>query len=115
MKAAAETVQADLLADATLQTAIAGKHYWELAPKSTKVPFVTFRIQELKRGSKDMGGDYNLSVFCFDSNLTKAAELSELVRAALLNANHRFLSGESGYTDDEAKEGFIQLNFNFNL
>lgn len=115
MKAAAETVQADLTADAALQAVVAGKHYWELAPKGAKVPFLNFRIRENKRPSKDLAGNYQLQVFCFDETLTAAAELSELVKTALVNANHRYQGGESGYTDDEAKEGYIQLNFNFNL
>lgn len=115
MKAAAETVQADLLADTALQAVISGAHYWELAPKEATLPLITFKLRENKRPAKDLGGNYDLQVFCFEKTLTAAAELSELVKTALINANHRYQGGESGYTDGEAQEGYIQLNFNFNL
>lgn len=115
MIAASKTVVADLLADAPLQAEIAGKHYWELAPDNEKVPFLTFRITENPPRTKDGQRDYGLQVRCFEKTLTKAAILAELVETALVAANHKYRGGRSGYTDDEAQEGFVELNFNFNL
>lgn len=115
MKAAAETVRADLLADGPLQAAISGNHFWELAPEKQVVPFITYRIRENKRPAKDFGGNYDLEVYCWHNSLTEAAELAELAREALEKANHRYRGGESGYSDQEGKEGYIQLKFNFNL
>lgn len=115
MLKASETVEQDLLANAALQTAIEGKHYWELAPDNTKAPFATYRITQNPAPSKDRPGDYDLEVWCWESNLTKAAQLAELVKTALENAHHRFRGALSGYTDDDKKEGFIKLMFNFKL
>lgn len=112
---ASETVQADLLADAELQTVIEGKHYWELAPKNAKSPLITFRLSETPRRSKDGLEIYGLEVRCFDSTLTKAAQLADLTKAALIKAKHRYQGATSGYVDNEAQEGFVELNFNFNL
>jgi hypothetical protein len=112
---ASRVVVADLLADAPLQAVINGGNFWELAPDNAKVPFVTFRIVERPRRTKDGREDYDLQVRCFDDTLTKAAELSGLAKTALKEANYRYLGGRSGYTDTEAQEGFVELNFNFNL
>lgn len=115
MKQAAITVKEDLMADANLQAVVQGDHFWELAKESQKTPFITFRLSENKRISKDTDGTYDLEVFCFGKTLMAAAELSDLAKIALENANHRYNGGVSGYTDDQAREGYIKLNFNFNL
>lgn len=112
---AAKTVTADLQAATALQAEISGAHFWELAPENQAVPFITYRIRENKRPSKDKGGNYDLEVFCWHNGMMAAAELAELAREALISANYRFLAGESGYSDQEGKEGFIKMSFNFNL
>lgn len=115
MLEASKKINADLAADAPLQQVISDNHFWELADDNAKVPFVTFSIRENKRGSKDRRGNYDVTLRSFAKNLTEAAILSDLVRSAMEDKQYRYLNGESGYVDSEAREAYIELNFNFNL
>ncbi len=115
MNAAAETIENDLTADTALQAVVNGKHYWELAPDDAKVPFITYSIRENVRATKDRRGNYDVVVRALGSTLTNAAGLADLAMTALRNQNYRYQGGTSGYVDSEAREGFIEMNFNFNL
>lgn len=114
MKKAATRTENALKASTDLQTLLSGKHYWELAPDNVKDEYVTYRILENQQASKDRR-NFDVTHWCFAATLTKASELSELVKAALLNDNQHFRGAESGYIDDDTKEGFIKMVFNFNI
>lgn len=113
MNVAAAKIEALLTAGTALQTLVSGAHYWELAPDKQTLPFITFRIIENTQATKDRTGDYDISVFCFDETLKGASDISNAVKIALEEFNYR--GGISGYQDSEAREGFIQLNFNFKI
>ena len=115
MNQAARTINTDLNADADLQAVVQGKQYWEFAPDNTKTPLITYSIRENKRPTKDKGGNYDVKVRCFGKTLVEASTVSELVYKALIATNYRYRGGESGYTEIEPFEGFVELNFNFNL
>lgn len=115
MKQAATQITTDLAADTALQAVLDGDHYWELAPDNAKVPYVTFRLTENQKASKDRRGDYDVELWCFNDKLTTSADLSELVSNALDKNPYRFRGAQSGYVDDDTKEGFIKLIYNFKL
>ena len=115
MKNAAIQIQTDLTADTALQALVDGEQYWELAPDNTKVPYITYRITENQQASKDRRGDYDVELWCFEKRLTDAAELSDLVKDAMDKNPYRFRGAQSGYVDDDTKEGFIKLIYNFKL
>lgn len=112
---ASEKINTDLLADTDLQNRIAGNHYWEIAPDNFTGDLVVYRLTENKMATKDRAGDYDVRFLCIAKTITGAATLSNLVKTALQDKEYRFLGAESGYTDDEAREGFIQLNYNFKI
>lgn len=115
MKAAATRTETALLASTELQTLISGKHYWELAPDNVKNEYVTYRILENQSVTKTIKRNFDVTHWCFAKTLTKASELSELVKEALMADNQYFMGAESGYVDDDTKEGFIKMVFNFNI
>jgi len=111
---AAKTIQDDLKADTALQAVLLGRSYWELAPDNYALPVITFTVIEDAAVSKDRNA-YRSVVRCFGETLTSAAQLAELAKTALKNAHHKYKGGQSGYTDTEKREGYVELNFNFNI
>lgn len=114
MNTAAERINTDLEADTALQAVIAGKSYRGLAPKNAKVPFVVYRIKENKRPSKDTG-EYEVQIICYQDSLTKASILAGLVKDAFEDNIYRYLGGSEDYADQEGKEAYRELNFNFKI
>lgn len=114
MKVAATRTETALKASTALQALINGSHFWELAPDNTKGEYVTYRIFENTPASKDRRS-FEVTHWCFAPTLTRASDLSELVKEAMLVDRQHFSGAESGYVDDDTKEGFIKLVFNFNL
>lgn len=115
MKAAAERTNTALLANTELQALVNGKHYWELAPDNTKGVYVTYRVLENQAVTKTIKRNFDVTHWCFAPSLTHASDVSELVKEALLNDGQYFRGAESGYVDDDTKEGFIKMIFNFNI
>lgn len=111
MKIASEYVNQVLMAYAPLQAVINGKHYWELAGKNEKGSFIVYRLVENIIPTKQ-SREFVAKIYCFGTSLTEAAEVSELVKEAFDGKGY-FRGGTSGFTDDEKKEGFIELNINF--
>jgi hypothetical protein len=92
--------------------------YWEIAPEDTILPFLTYSILEAPGASKDSNSLITTDIFIFAKNLTESSNISQGIRFFIKNSNNinwRFLGASSGYTTDEAKEGFIKLTFNFKL
>ena len=103
------------MANPVLQGAISGRHYWELAPANTKGTYSTYRILENEVTSKTPRRSFDVEIWSFAATVTGAALLSEMVRAALLGSGMYFKGGESGYVDDNTREGYVKLIFKFNL
>lgn len=114
MITAAKVIKTDLLSDTALQAVIQQRHYWELAPDSYQLPLLTFSIIENPAVSKDRTS-YSVAVRCFANIMSEAASIAELVKTALKNTNYNYRGGKSGYTDTETREGYVELNFNFNI
>jgi hypothetical protein len=115
MKVAAEKTNTALLANTDLQALVSGKHFWELAPDETKGVYVAYRVLENPAVTKTIKRNFDVTHWCFAPTLTLASDVSELVKTALLNDGQYFRGAESGYVDDETKEGFIKMIFNFNI
>ncbi len=113
MLTAAQTLDEDLTALTGVQALINGKQFWELAPKDEKGPLVTYSIKELVRSSKDRQGRYTGTVRCFAKSMSAAAEIAELIKSGYREQNYSYLGGESGYTDSEGLEGYVELRFDF--
>lgn len=114
MLTGSKTVDKDLAAHPPLVAQIGDAFFWELAPDNQKAPYVVYRLTENAKNNKDSNGTYDLEVWCFGNNLTASAQLSQLTKDALQNGHHRFLGAQSGYVDDDTRQGFIKLIFNFN-
>jgi hypothetical protein len=90
--------------------------YWELAEEKTTHPFLTFTIQGNGGASKDSLNDYTIALRIFSKKLSDAARISEILISELNTAsNWRSKGSRSGYTDTSAKEGFIELTYNFKM
>lgn len=114
MNNAAQKIEATLQNNTALQAVLQGKQFWELAPDNTKGVYVTYRIRENFAGATKNRRNYDTELYCFGATLTESAALSELVKTALELGGMYFRGAESGYVDDETKEGFVKVIFTFN-
>lgn len=97
----------------------AGYHgqFWELAPENARPPFITYRINENIRATKDRTGDYSFSVWSWAKNINQAADLDALVQQALEGAtdNYHPSRANSGYVDDDVRSAYIERIFNVKI
>ncbi|WP_435624475.1 hypothetical protein [Flagellimonas sp.] len=117
MKIAADTVSTILSGHTPLQDEIEGRAYWEVGKRGGKGPSVIFRVQENIPTSKT-NRDFIIKLYCFAKSITKAAEISELVKDAFeLNTlvNSYYQGGTSGFNEEDDKEAFVEVNINFKL
>jgi hypothetical protein len=91
--------------------------FWELAEEKTKYPFLTFTVDSPGPASKSGLNEFNLQVRIFAVSLHEAARISGVIKNEIKNnpAPWRDRGTRSGYTDADAKEGFIELTYNFKL
>lgn len=90
--------------------------FWELAEEKTVAPYLVFSIEMLGSASKDQFNDYNVQIRVFDVRLSDAALISEVIVTGLAEGSRWRSKGiRSGYSDTSAKEGFIELTYNFKI
>lgn len=91
--------------------------YWELAPEDTGWPFTVYSIQKTPGRTKDFGGEYSAEIRVFADSLTAGGEIALVIENTIKDQyrNWKFINATSGYTDTDARVGFIQLTYNFKL
>ena len=95
---------------------VTGGVYWELADQEAEWPFVNFSFQGDKPISKEGKREYNVFVRIFAESLTQGATIAQEIHNNIKsNSNWYDRGNRSGYTDNEAKEAFIELTYNFKL
>lgn len=114
MTAAAQHVYEVFTSNPDLVTALPGSMQWELAPENVQLPFGVFSLTKSPPVTKDLRGNYRVLIFVFAENLTDAAEISEVIETEVPKSWKLELI-QSGYTATDAKEAYIELNFNFKL
>ena len=94
-----------------------GEHiYWELAEEDTDYPFITFTVQGERPVTKEGMRDYEVKVRVFAKSLTASATIGKVITDTLKDTTTWKDRGmRSSYTDNEAKEAFIELTYNFKL
>lgn len=102
------------LADARI-SALTQNVNWELAEQNAKPPFINFTVSDSGPGTKDRFGAVECEIRAFGNSITQSAEIIEVVREVAKEQGWKDRGATSGYTDTQAKEGFVQVNFNFNL
>ncbi len=113
---AAIHITSTLNASAAIVAELGEDVYWELAEEDTTHPFLTFSIDNPGAVSKDRLNDYNVQIRIFSRSLSDAARISEIIINELKAASSwRSRGSRSGYSDTSAKEGFIELTFNFKI
>ena len=112
---AATATKSFLLSIPAVQSETATKEFWELAPEKTVKPFITYNVIELKPASKDRLGDYQITINVWAKTLDAAANIAENIKLNAPANSFRYAGGRSGYVDQDAKESFIQLNFNLKI
>jgi len=90
--------------------------YWELAEEETTYPFITFTVQGERPVTKEGMRDYEVKVRVFAKSLTASATIGKVITDTLKETSTWKDRGmRSSYTDNEAKEAFIELTYNFKL
>lgn len=111
MKAIATQVR-DLLGSATAVTdLVADRIYWGLGKQQEKQSAIIFSVQEgINKASAD-SRDWSTTIRIYAEDLDAASDIYEAVRQTMDGAGH-FQGGTSGISDDEDKEGVMELTYN---
>ncbi|MEO0573211.1 MAG: hypothetical protein AAF039_16005 [Bacteroidota bacterium] len=118
MNEAAEKIKSMITTHQPLVDMLSGGLHWELAPETVERPFITFSLSENQKATKERSGDYDVQLFIWAINLTASGQVKELVEDAALAYNEvgfRYRGANTGYTTDEARDAFLQMNFNFKI
>ncbi|HET8885234.1 MAG TPA: hypothetical protein VFM70_02670 [Salinimicrobium sp.] len=106
-----------ILEEAALGTAVEDKIFWELAEQTTQIPFVVFTVADSGPGTKNGLTEIEVNVRVFGSSITASATIAKQLRNAIDSNNTRWRDrgARSGYTNTDAKEGYIEITYNFKL
>lgn len=100
-----------------IATEVADKVFWELAEAGTDYAFINFSITDEGPISKNGVHQYNTQVRIYAKSLTEGSRIGGVVKDEIKESsyNWKFRGMRSTYTDGEAKEAFIEINFEFKL
>lgn len=117
MTAAATHIKTTIGDNVTISALLTHGLFWELAPEDIKYPFADFSITQAPGRTKDSGYNYTVDVRVFGDSITAGAFIADAIMLELKTAQPkwRFVNATSGYTDTDAKVGFVQLTYQFNL
>jgi hypothetical protein len=106
------------LSDAAILALVTGGIYWELADQDAAMPFANYSFKASKKITKDGIREYEVKLRVFAENLNAVSTIAETISERLdltsrWKENPDFIN--MGYTDNEAKEAFIELTYNFKL
>lgn len=114
MKQQAQALRALLIADGSVTAIASQRIYWETGDEDEQVPMAVFSIVEDLPQSKDRR-NFDAVIRCFGQDLDEASDLYEAIREVLVNNNCYPERGQSGISDDERREGVIELNVKLKL
>lgn len=118
MNAAARHIQEVIMGNPAISALLTGDLYWELAPEDTEYPFGVYSITQEPGPTKDSPFGYTAELRLFGESITDAALIADTVMNELrqdAGNRWRFINADSGYTDTDAKTGFIRLTYSFKL
>jgi len=117
MTAAATYIQTTIAGNATIATLLTQGLFWELAPEDVLYPFADFSINQAPGRTKDEGYGYTVDLRVFGENITASAFIADTIMLEMktIKPTWKFINATSGYTDTDAKVGFVQITYQFNL
>lgn len=96
-----------------IQAAVTGGIFWELADEDADYPFMNFSFKAAPPVTKEGIRDFEVNLRVFAKSLTSGATIAGVIQDALKSSRWRERGYRSGYTDNEAKEAFIELTYQF--
>lgn len=117
MTAAAIHIEDAIGKNSTIAALLTCGLFWELAPENVSYPFADFSITQAPGRTKDQDYNYQVDLRVFASNITASAFIVDAIINELKTAQPRwrFVTAASGYTDESAKVGYVQITYQFNL
>lgn len=112
MKAIAENIRTTLSADSSVNALLAGRIYWGMGKQNEKEAIAIFSVDEILQGATPDSRRYATTIRCYAPDMDAASDVYEAVLAAMKAAGHHFTGGTGGISDDEEREGVMQINFN---
>jgi len=117
MTAAATYINTTIAGNATISAFIGNRLYWELAPADAQYPYADFSINQTPGRTKDSEFVFSVDIRVFDKTIKDSALILDAIINELKTTNPRwrFVNATSGYTDTDAKVGYVQVTYQFNL
>lgn len=112
MKIIAENVRTALTDDAAVAALVADRVYWGQGKQNEKEAIVVFSIDELLQGASADRRAYSTTIRCYAPDMDVASDIYEAVNTAMRGAGHYFTGGTGGISDDEDREGVMEISFN---
>ena len=108
-----ENIINEFAADAAFNALVGDQVFWEMAPAGDDECFCNISVLENKPVSKD-ARDFTIEMRIYDNTLTRGGDVYEAARAVVQQkSGWNFISGRSQYTDQEGKQAYLELNFNY--
>lgn len=92
--------------------------FWTIAEPGTEKPLINFSVREESSASKNGIYDYNAELRIYGKTLTEVTTIAETVRDSIKESSYKWKyrgMGPGEYTDQEANEAYIPINFEFKL